>query len=58
MINNADYNPTIHQVAVNTSGFVGIGRPNFWNEENGGEEPRSLLHLQGDYNVFVNSHPA
>jgi hypothetical protein len=58
MIINADYNPTIHQVAVNTSGFVGIGLPNFWNEENGGEGPRSLLHLQGDYIAFVNSHPA
>ncbi len=56
MIINADYNPTIHQVPVNTTGYVGIGLPNFWNEENGGEGSRSLLHLQGDYNAFVNGN--
>jgi len=55
MIINSNYSPNIHSVAVNTDGYVGIGLPNFWNEEaTNGEGPRSLVHLQGPYNAYVN----
>lgn len=54
MIINADYAPTIHSTTLNTTGYVGIGAPNFWGEETGGEGPRTLLHLQGPYNAYPN----
>jgi hypothetical protein len=59
MIINSNYNPMIHSVLANTNGYVGIGLPNFWDEESGifptnAEGPRSLLHMQGPYNAFNN----
>jgi hypothetical protein len=47
VIINSRYNPTIHLSTVNTNGYVGIGENLYWDEEAGGEGPRSLLHLQG-----------
>lgn len=51
MIINSNYSPMIHSVAVTADGYIGIGTNPFWNEETGGEGPRSLLHLQGPSNV-------
>ncbi|MCC7332959.1 MAG: tail fiber domain-containing protein, partial [Flavobacteriales bacterium] len=53
MIINGDKTPTINAFNVNTSGYVGIGNPNYSPLVGGGpfwsnKGPFSLLHLNGD----------